>query len=259
MDEMQRIDDFFSLQADAHLQVFPVVPRGTVIGFLGTTATGAAPTIGVNRIVEVQEAEKGVGVTLVLDGGIPRTPVRGECVAACLVDLARYRGYQVKTGVADDGPIADAKGGKTTLVCKSVYTVHHSPNVLNVFERVPFAELRKDLAATDHAAVVIGQRANVSPRFIFHRERSGDVLRLFHGDGLVHKTYLNLQKNLSVAYLVCDLKTHRGFALTGTCEECAPDASGEGPARVRTGFAALGFELTRTFVTSISEVTPVQP
>lgn len=257
MTPMADVTRFFATQSGPHHSVFPVVPRGTLIGFLGTTASGSGPTFGVSRIADLRPAQRGKGVEVSLQGSLPREPGRDENVSACLVDLARYRGYQIKSTTSAGQQVVEAPDGGAVLDGRSVYTVHHSPNVLNVFETIPFADMARDLATVQHAVLAVGPRANISPRFIFHHEEEGDGLRLFHGDGLVHKTYLNLRENPQMTYLVCDPTSYQGLSLRGTCEEQPPDAPGEGQDRVRAGFAALGFELSKIFVTHVSKAEPV--
>jgi hypothetical protein len=245
---------FFDQQRPGHHRVFPATPQGTLIGFLGTTGNGPGPTLGVNRIVEMQPGERSRGIELMVEGRLPRELALDENVAACVVDLSRYRGYQIKsdTGAARQFTI-EPKG--VLIHGRSVYTVHHSPNVLNVFESIDFADVSRDVSTVRSAVLAVGRRANISPRFIFHYQLDGRELRLFHGDGLVHKTYLNLRENPAVSYLVSDTESSKAYVLSGSSEEQPSSAPGAGQDLVRAGFAALGFELSKIFVTHVTRAS----
>ena len=242
---LRQLEEFLEAQRRLHAQRFPTLRQELLLGFMCTT--GRAGTRAAAAICPLRRFERGPTATELrvhLRGPLPRDPVEGECIALHVTRLEQYQGYQVKTralgadaarALADlyerDGDALVVKGAQT-------YTVHHSPYTMRFFEEVPFEELRETVGRERFALVAIGERANVSPRFIWHTAVEDGRLALYHGDGLALKTYMNLRANPLETRLVLDLDGLSGYALYGTTEEVAPQSNPRAWELVQAGFAA---------------------
>ncbi len=222
---------------------FPGLAAEKVLAFMGTTSLpGSYAACSVNRLVRIERGGAPHDLRIVLGGALPRAPRRGECLSVHMTRVERYQGYQVKTRpLAPGASEADlAETGPDGLVVKGaqIYTVHHSPYTLKFFETVPFEDVAETVGDLRCALVAVGETANLSPRFVFHREVKDGKVLLFHGDGLALKTYMNVRVNRSETRLVLDLDDYSGFAVRGTVEEFAPHQHPEAYERICQGFTA---------------------
>lgn len=195
-----------------------------VLAFLGTTnARGVAPALTVHPISRVtQTGSSACSIELV--GDLAREPSRGESVTISLTDWPAYRGYQLKTQPASGARasvIEHSAPGKITIHASQVFTVHHTPNTVRVFENVPFEDIERTARAAHRAVVGVGPMVNISPRFIICFEVRDGVLGLFHGDGEANKTWMNLQQNALAAHIVHDHEDGRSVRFEGPCEQVA--------------------------------------
>jgi hypothetical protein len=229
-----------------HSQTFPKPAVPKVLSFTATTSRpDSTPAVAVRTLEKLEAEPSGRELRVTLRGALPRMPARGEGITLCLADLPRFRGYQVKTVALPvagfEAQLLEARGEQTMVRGRLVYTIHHGPNEMVLFERIPFDEVSKDLGDVRYAVVAIGEQANLSPRFVFHHEVRAGKLLLFHGDGYPKKTYLNIQKNALETRVVLDLRTMSGLAISGRVEELAPGEEASAVARVAEGFAAGGW------------------
>jgi hypothetical protein len=211
-----------------------------VLAFLGTTnARGIAPALTVHPISHVtRTGDSACRIELV--GDLAREPSRGESVTISLTDWPAYRGYQLKTQPVSGGRasiIEHLAPGKFALEASQVFTVHHTPNTVRVFETVPFEDLERTARAARRAVVGVGPMVNISPRFIICADVRDGVLSLFHGDGEANKTWMNLQQNALAAHIVHDHEDGRSVLFEGPCEQVA-----------RTDFPEIIDELCKHYV-----------
>jgi hypothetical protein len=178
--------------------------------------------------------------------------------------VERFQGFQVKSRALLPGTAEKdlLETGPRGFVVKGahIYTVHHSPYTLQFFENVPYEEVAETLAGLGHALVAVGETANLSPRFVFHREVKDGKVALFHGDGLALKTYMNVRQNRSETRLILDPDDYTGFALRGTVEEFAPHQHPEAFERICQGFQAGGWgKPSRVFKFTPAEYEAIAP
>jgi hypothetical protein len=242
---LERFLEFLAAQEAAQAPRFRSVPVEKVLTFMATTGRpGSLAKVSVHALRGVAEGSTPPEVRVELGGRLPQRPAPRECLAVHLARLERYLGYQVKTrplGAAGEGELCREDGAGLTVLGSQLFTVHLSPYTLRFFERVPYEEVRQLAGEVRHAICAVGEAANVSPRFVFHREVRGGQLALFHGDGLPLKTWLNLRRNRRETRLVLDLDTFQGWALRGTVEEIGGAAHPVGVQKVHDGFAAGGW------------------
>ncbi len=198
-----------------------------VLSFLGTTsARGVVPVLTVHELGTITPTGSS-SCRIQLAGAPPRDPARGESITVSVTDWPAYRGYQLKTqpcGAAAARLVERPSAERFELHSTQVFTVHHTPNTVHMFEDVPFAEVEETARKVRRAVVGIGPLVNISPRFIICWEVRDGALSLFHGDGEANKTWMNLQQNASAASAVFDYETGQSMVFEGQCREIArPD------------------------------------
>ncbi len=263
--DLTRFLAFLEAQQPRHATRFPTVGAGQVLTFMGTTGrAGTRAQVSIHRLEGLAAGPGPRDLRVRLRGELPARPAPGECVSVHLTRLAQYQGFQVKTeplGAAGEAGLLEQGGGALVVKGSQIFTVHHSPYTLKFFERVPLEEVRDLVGGLSHALVAVGPVANLSPRFVFHHEVRDGRLRLFHGDGLALKTYMNVRVNRQETRLVLDLDEYRGWVLQGTVEEFAPDEHPVAWARIADGFAAGSWSRpTRAFrftADALREIAPV--
>jgi hypothetical protein len=236
--------EFLASMAEQHGRVIVHAPVPKILSFTATCSRfGSFPTVGIRRLAALVPSHEERELQVMLKGDLPRRPIKGELLSLCMADFPRFRGYQVKTSAMPhagfDNQVAELLADGTLLVHgRFVYTIHHSPNQLTIFENIPFADVQKDLAQVPFALLAIGEQANISPRFIFHHAFAGGRLQFFHGDGHPKKTYMNLQANSREVRLVVDLSTQEGWAFYGAVEQIEERKAPSAVQRIREGFTA---------------------
>jgi hypothetical protein len=234
---------FLDEQERKHAPHFPGLSAPKVLAYMGTTSVaGTFAACSVNRLVRIERGSAPQDLRILLSGSLPRPPGPGECISVHMTRVELYQGYQVKSRALGPG-VEQAQlfeGRPDGLLVKGtqIYTVHHSPYTLRFFENVPFEEVAETVTGLRCALVAVGPTANLSPRFVFHREVKDGKVLLFHGDGLALKTYMNVRLNRSETRLVLDLDDDTGFVLRGTVEEFAPHQHPEAYERICQGFTA---------------------
>jgi len=242
--DLQAFVRFLEEQRPKQAPHFPTVKADKVLTFMGTTSlAGTRAAVSVHAVRHIDPGPTPRELRIGLAGALPRPPAKGECVTVHVTRLEQYQGYQVKTrplgpGVAESDLAEPAPGGGMVVKGAQIYTVHHSPYTLKFFESVPFEELKTIVGDVRFALLAVGETANLSPRFVFHHELSGDRLALYHGDGLALKTYMNLKLNQHVTALVLDLDDFSGWTLAGAVEEFQPHQHPEAYERICAGFSA---------------------
>jgi hypothetical protein len=241
--ELESLVAFLDEQSGKHAHTFPTLKADKVLAFMGTTSlAGTFAACSVNRVVAVERGAAGSDLRIRLAGPLARPPQRGECVSVHMTRVERYQGYQVKTralgALGSDVDLVEPSPSGVTVKGEQIYTVHHSPYTLKFFENVPFEELQEIVGGVSHALVAVGENANISPRFVFHREVKDGRLQLFHGDGLALKTYMNVRANRNETRLVLDLGDFSGWMLRGVVEEFAPHQHPQAYERICAGFTA---------------------
>lgn len=194
-----------------------------VLSFLGTTcARGVAPVLTVHELCAIAAAGPR-SCRLELAGDLAREPARGESIAVSVTDWPGYRGYQLKTAPASGTtPLVERRRpGHVEVVASQVFTVHHSPNTVHMFENVPLAEVQDTLKVVRRAVLGVGPMVNISPRFVICWEVKDGTLALFHGDGEANKTWMNLQQNDNATHAIYDHESGRSLILEGPCREIA--------------------------------------
>ena len=201
--------------------LFAVSQGQLVLSFVGTSSTrGLAPSLSVHGLAKIAPTAGGEGLEVELTGPAPRQPDAGECVAISLTDWPKFRGYQLKTPAASgQTPLfAPRAGGRVGVQTSQVFTVHHSPHELHMFETIPVGEVLETAGVVPAVVVGVGGMANISPRFILGWEEQDGVLALIHGDGHRNKTWMNLQQNSVVSRVVFDRERGKGFSFEGPCQ-----------------------------------------
>jgi hypothetical protein len=140
-----------------------------------------------------------------------------------VTDGPKNRGYPHKTAPAPGAaPLVEHPGpGWVAIVAAQVFTVHHSPNTVHMFENVPLAEVEETARVVRRAVLGVGPRVNISPRFVICWEIDGGELALFHGDGEANKTWMNLSQNDAATHAIHDHQTGEALILEGSCREIA--------------------------------------
>jgi hypothetical protein len=237
---------FLEEQKGKQASRFPGLKAEKVLGFMGTTSLpGSYATCSVNRLVRVEGGPSARELRVVLRGGLPRPPQRGECVTVHMTRVEQYQGYQVKTRVLQPGTpeteLVEPSPEGILVKGTHIFTVHHSPYTLRFFESVPFEEVADVVTGLPCALVAVGDTANLSPRFVFHHEVKDGRVLLFHGDGLALKTYMNVRVNPLETRLIVDLDDFSGWRLRGAVEEFAPHQHPEAYEKICQGFTAGGW------------------
>jgi len=241
--ELKAFVAFLEEQRTKHASHFPDLKVEALLSFMGTTSQpGTHAACSVHRLRGVERGPTPRDLRITLAGPLPRGPGRGECVTVHVTRVARFQGYQVKTralvGGARETELVEEGPGGVVVKGNQIFTVHHSPYTLQFFENVPFEEVLEVAEGLPFALVAVGETANLSPRFVFHREERDGKLALFHGDGLALKTYMNVRVNRNETRIVLDLDDYSGWALRGTVEEFQPHQHPEAHEKICQGFTA---------------------
>jgi hypothetical protein len=263
---LQTILSFLEEQALKHAAYFPTVKVDKVLTFLGTTSLpGTHATLAIVPVASLEQGSAPSELRVHLRGPLPRPVAKGECITVHMTKLDQYQGYQIKTKALSAPGGEDAlveRRGAEDLVIRGhqIFTVHHSPYTMKFFEQIPFEEVQQTIGGVRYALVGVGEQANISPRFVFHRESKLDRLVLYHGDGLALKTYMNLKANRQVTRLALNLDTFEGYSLRGTVEEFAPHQHPEAYDKICQGFAAGNWgKPSRVFRFVADQWAPVAP
>ena len=212
---------FLEEQLTRQAPLFAASQGELVLSFVGTSNTrGLAPSLSVHGLSKIAPIAGGAGLEVELTGAAPREPDSGECVTISITDWPKFRGYQLKTPAAS-GPVRlleRRRDDRVGLHASQVFTVHHSPNELHMFETIPFGEVLETAEVVPTVVVGIGRMANISPRFILGWEVQDGVLALIHGDGHRNKTWMNLQQNAVTSRVVFDRARGAGLSFEGPCQ-----------------------------------------
>jgi hypothetical protein len=93
---------------------------------------------------------------------------------------------------------------------------------------------------------------------MWHHEIQRGRLATFHGDGVMMKTFRNLQVNKASVRVVIDFDTLSGYALVGTTEEVAPESEPTAYKGICGGFASMGFgKPSRLFRHTSERIVPI--
>lgn len=242
----ERVIQFLELLGARHGLSFPQVAAEKLLTFMGTSSlAGSHPTVSLHRVRGVRGTDHPGHLEVELLGRLPRGPRPGECLSVHLARLEQYRGFQVKTlPLAPGGAEADLSSGAgefLTVHGARTYTVHHSPYTLRFFEEIPVGEVSELADGLPFALVAMAETANLSPRFVFHRERIDGRLALFHGDGLALKTAMNLRTNPLETRVLLDLAEPGGWLLRGAVEPIGERDHPVAWEKVHAGFASGGW------------------
>jgi hypothetical protein len=264
-DDVDGMLRFMRAQADDHRHRLPPVGVSKTLAFLGTTnAPSTRLLVSAHEVIRVERSPDQKELRVRLRGRLGRPLAPRESVTVLLVDLPTYRGYQIKThqalGTGGGARLVEDAHGEILVHGRLVYTVHHGPNELTVFEKIPFEDVEADVGAVRYALVGIGERSNLSPRFVFHWEVRDGRPCMFHGDGYAHKTYVNLQINRQETRVVVDLDSYSGYAFGGMTNELIPGSEPMAVSKTHEGFAASGWgSPERTFEFSADQWRPIAP
>ena len=223
------------------------IQHPTLLTFLVTTGQpGTHPEVALVRVARVTPGGAPTDVDGHVRGALPRPLLAGENVTLSVSDYRAVHGFQLKTpALRARGAEAEAYEvpgrGELVLHARQTFTVHHGPYDLNFFERVPFEDVAQTVSGATHGLLALGPQANVTPRFVWHRELRNGRLATFHGDGLTMKTMRNLLVNRTSVRVIFDLAKLEGYAIYGQTEEVTPEAEPEGWRAISAGFAAIGF------------------
>jgi hypothetical protein len=256
---------FLDDQKRRQVRHFPTVQSEKVLTFMSTTSLpGSHCVVSVQPLARLEAVNESKELHVHLRGALPRAPEPGECITVHLTNPEQYQGYQIKTrtlaGRTPAGALLESVPGGVVVKGSHIFTVHHSPYTMKFFEQIPFDEVLETVGAVRCAFLGVGETANVSPRFVYHWERHGDGLALYHGDGLALKTYMNLKSNRQETRVAVDLDTFEGFALEGTVEEFQPHQHPEAYDRICRGFAAGNWgRPSRTFRFVARSSRPLAP
>ncbi|MBZ0120033.1 MAG: hypothetical protein K8H88_23795 [Sandaracinaceae bacterium] len=261
------IDAVLEFLAERQRQMPRTFPNGPnverVLSFMGTTAApGVHLEMGVARLLGLDVTDSGKSIVVRLGGRLPRQPRIGECITVSVVNLPQYRGYQIKTlplkKAGQEATLTEETPGGTLVRGRQVFTVHHGPNVLSIFEQIPRDQVIEDVGRVKYALVGVGDQANISPRFVFHRDAGNGKIHFYHGDGYAHKTYLNVQKNRHESRVVVDPETFEGYRFQGVVEELVLSAGDRAHEKIREGFQAGGWGIpSRVFCLTASRWEPI--
>lgn len=234
---------FLAEQTAQHSRLFGASNSRRLLSLVGTCREhGAALDVAARRIVRLAMEPDRNALVVELHGPLPRPLRHDECATVVIADYLRYRGYQLKTEdlgtTTRRDPVRTLAGGDVAIDGRRIYTVHLGPNVLKLFERVPYDEIVRDVGGVSYAVVGVGLQANISPRFVFHQEQRAGTIALFFGEGHANKSYLNLQHNARVSHLILDQRSGAGWGLAGRQQEFAPDDEPTARGLIDAGFAA---------------------
>jgi len=256
---------FMAEQTEKHSRLFEAGSTPRLLTLVGTCRGPAVPLdVAVRRIAQLGIEVDRSALRIQLRGSLPRPLRKDECASVVIADYLRYRGYQIKTEdqgtTAGRDPVATLASGDVALDGRRVYTVHLGPNVLQLFERIPYEEILRDVGAVTLAVVGVGVQANISPRFVFHHEQRADAIVLFFGEGHANKSYLNLQHNARVCHLVLDQGTGAGWVLSGRQQEFAPADEPVAARAIETGFTSGGWGRPHRYFRFTAETwTEIEP
>ena len=183
---LRQLLDFIDAQRPLHARHFPALETQLLLGFMCTTRRpGTHAAVAVCPLRRLEPGQAAPELLVRLRGPLPRAPLQGECVTVHLTRLEQYQGYQVKTAplgapsAASVAELAEERGGELTVKGRQTFTVHHSPFTMRFFEEIPHAEVQETVGGERFALVAVGERANISPRFVWHIEPEGDGLALY--------------------------------------------------------------------------------
>ncbi len=254
---------FLEEQKERQASHFPTVKFDKVLSFMGTTSLpGSHAAVGIVPLVGLEPGAAASELLVHVGGPLPREPQLGECVTVHITRLEQYQGYQVKTKpLGPEGRLVEARApGDLVVFGSQIFTVHHSPYTMKFYEQIPHDEVQQTVGQARYALLGVGERANISPRFVYHWESKLDRVVLFHGDGLALKTYMNLRVNRQETRIVVDLDTFQGWALRGTVEEFPPHQHPEVYEKICQGFAAGGWgRPSRVFRFAADQWSPIAP
>jgi hypothetical protein len=234
-----------------------------VLSFLGTTsARGITAAMSVHELVGFTGGAAGSPYRLELRGALAREPFAGEAVTVSITDWERFRGYQLKTeaavGDGDLGLCLRPAPDRVALQAAQVFTVHHTPNTVHMFETIPVEDVVETARVARWAVAGVGPTANISPRFVITFEVTDGTLSLFHGDGAANKTWMNLQQNNAASRVVFDRTDGRGLLFEGPCEEVAPGDAPGAYQELRRHYGRLGYgPPTRVYRQRVDRVAAV--
>jgi len=234
---------FLERQREVQRAAFTASEGNLVLGFLGTTsARGTCAALSLHPLLGLEPS--GGSFRLRLRGPLARAPHAGESVAVSLTDWERFRGYQLKTSSAH-GPAERAGDapppGETALQATQVFTVHHTPNTVHMFETIPADDVMETGRVARWAVAGVGPMVNLSPRFLTAFEVVDGALWLFHGEGHTNKTWINLQQNSATSTLVFDRADGTGLVFEGRAEVISAPQAPRSWAETQTRYARLGY------------------
>lgn len=240
------VERFLLQRADEAARRFPMPPSPKVLCFQATTgARGQPAALSAHERVRIGPGEGGKSFEIVVRGQLAHAPAKGDNVTVTLTRLERFRGFQIRTlirtGASDARLVETLPTGDLLLHGRYVYTMHNSPNSLNVFETIPWGEVEEMKLGERHVLAAVGERANISPRFAFHYEVTPDSLTMFHGEGYTNKTYLNIQRNEFETRAVVGLDDFCGYCFHGVTERVPLNDTSPGVLKVLEGFEAGGW------------------
>jgi len=245
MSNVEGAVEFLERQRSVQSSFFAASQGQFALSFLGTSSTrGIAVALSLHPLLGLERVAGGP-LRVELQGELQRGAFAGESVTISLTDWERFRGYQLKTetAVSDEDPrLCEALGaGRLALTASQVFTVHHTPNTVHMFETIPVEDVVETARVARWAVVGVGTAANVSPRFLTSFEVNDGVLALFHGDGHFNKTWMNLQQNTDASHLVFDRADGTGYLFEGRCEEITADAAPRAYAETQLHYPRLGY------------------
>jgi hypothetical protein len=240
------------------------MPIPSILTFLATTSVpGHHADVALARIDKLEPGAAPTDMDVHLRGTLPRPLLVGDTVTVSVNKYEKFSGYQLKTlplrarGAQDEALRTPARG-QLVLHTKQTYTTHHGPYELKFFERIPFDEVQAMVGKATHGIVAMGPTANVSPRWMWHHEVQRGRLASFHGDGVMMKTFRNLQANKASVRVVIDFEELSGYSLVGTTEEVAPESAPAAWKSICAGFTALGFgRPSRLFRHTADRIVPI--
>jgi hypothetical protein len=239
-DLADQVLNFIRDQRSIQQRFFGAGAPDRVLSFIASAATpGLSASLSVHPLRALARGSRPSELRLSLAGTPPRIPGAGETAAACLFN--QYLGFQLKSDVVAPGRGVTCDGETTTVTGAHVYTLHHSPFMMNAFERVPVEEVLGAVGSVPYALLGVGTQVNLSPRFDWHAEKRDGRLVTFHGDGLPLKTWLNLKSNRLVTRALIDAASFEGYLLTGLVEEYLPEQEPVAWEATCRGFAAGGW------------------
>jgi len=231
---------FLEEQSHKHSAFFSATPRRILALVATTSQPRCHAKILVRRLAGLSGSDHQIDLTV--EGGLPTNLAPGDRVSASLVNLRTYDGYQLKTRevspAARYDQLVTTEGGRSTIHSSFVYTIHHSPNTKEFFQRIPTADIERHARNVRYALIGVGPNVNVSPRFVwFYRSELGKV-HLYWGDGHLNKTAANLGKNLSVTVAILDLNTFRGRSFRGIGKRFSSAEDPETWKSIEVGFSS---------------------